>query len=344
MNSDDNINDIEKIDKRKETGLQDRFGRTIEYVRLSVTDKCNMRCFYCLPEGFKGFETPENWLTFDEIERVISAFVNLGVSRVRLTGGEPLVRKNVTELASRLSSLGGLDDLSLSTNASLLGKYANQLEKAGVSRINVSLDTLDAERFASVTGNGKLDEVLKGLEAARQVGFKSVKINTVAMKGVNDTEFVDLVNYCDTMGFTLRFIETMPVGSTGRNATDQYLDLQKVREQLAKEFDLIPGLVAGGGPARYYQIRNSDMHIGFITPISQHFCETCNRVRISVDGTLYLCLGDENKFELRPLLRQGISDSALEEVIAEAMNLKPEKHVFNENPGQVVRFMSMTGG
>lgn len=333
-----------KSENEDNTLLKDRFGRTIDYVRLSVTDKCNMRCFYCMPEGFKGFETPENWLTFDEIERVIGAFVNLGVSRVRLTGGEPLVRKNLTELTSRLASLDGLDDLSLSTNASLLGKYAQPLKNSGVSRINVSLDTLDPERFLAVTGNGKLDDVLNGLKAAQQAGFKSVKINTVAMKGVNDQEFVTLAKYCETMGFTLRFIETMPVGSTGREATNQYLDLQQVQKQLAKEFDLVPGLVAGGGPARYFQVQGSDLHIGFITPISQHFCETCNRVRVSVDGTLYLCLGDENKFELRPLLRKGISDSDLEDVIAEAMNLKPEKHEFNENPGQVVRFMSMTGG
>ncbi|MEE9351041.1 MAG: GTP 3',8-cyclase MoaA [Thiotrichaceae bacterium] len=328
-----------------EPQLQDPFGRTIEYVRLSVTDKCNMRCFYCMPEGFKGFEVPENWLTFDEIERVIHAFVRLGVSRVRLTGGEPLVRKNLPDLIGRLSALDGLDDLSLSTNASLLARYAEDIKQAGISRINVSLDSLNPKRFKKITGNGKLEEVLAGLAAAKKAGLFPVKINAVAMKGVNDDEFIDLVNYCGDMGFTLRFIETMPVGSTGRNASDDnYLDLQKVITTLSNEFDLIPGVVPGGGPARYYKVRDNDLHIGFITPISQHFCETCNRVRLSVDGSLYLCLGDEHKFELRPLLRQGISDQALEEVIEEAMGLKPEKHVFNENPDQVIRFMSMTGG
>ena len=325
--------------------LQDPFGRTVEYVRLSVTDKCNMRCFYCMPEGFKGFEIPENWLTFDEIERVIHAFTRLGVSRVRLTGGEPLVRKNLPDLIARLSALEGLDDLSLSTNASLLDRYAKEIQQAGVSRINVSLDSLQPERFKKITGNGKLEDVLTGLNSAKAAGLSPVKINTVAMKGINDDEFIDLVNYCVTMGFTLRFIETMPIGSTGRDANnDSYLNLQEVIAMLSKEFDLIPGVVSGGGPARYYKLKNNDLHIGFITPISQHFCETCNRVRLSVDGSLYLCLGDEHKFELRPLLRKGISDQALEEVIEEAMGLKPEKHVFNENPDQVIRFMSMTGG
>ena len=297
-----------------------------------------------MPKGMKDFETPENWLTFDEIERVIAAFARLGVSRVRLTGGEPLVRKNLPDLISRLSALEGIDDLSLSTNASLLSRYAKDIKKAGINRINVSLDTLKADQFKEITGNGRLSEVLAGLQAAKEVGLTPVKINTVAMKGVNDDQFINLVNYCAEMDFTLRFIETMPIGSTGRDATDNYLDLQNVITDLKKQFDLIPGIMAGGGPAKYYKVRNTNLHIGFITPISQHFCESCNRVRLSVDGSLYLCLGDEHKFELRPLLRAGITDEDLETAIITAINLKPEKHVFNENPDQVVRFMSMTGG
>ncbi|MCK5813554.1 MAG: GTP 3',8-cyclase MoaA [Cocleimonas sp.] len=324
--------------------LQDSYGRTINYVRLSVTDKCNMRCFYCMPEGFKDFETPDNWLTFDEIERVISAFTRLGVRRVRLTGGEPLVRRNLPDLIGRLSALEGLDDLSLSTNASLLSTYAEDIKKAGVSRINVSLDTLNAEQFADITGNGKLDQVLAGLQAAKKAGLSPLKINTVAMKGINDNEFIDLVKYCAEMDFTLRFIETMPVGSTGRNASKNYMDLQQVIDQLNDEFELIPSIFPGGGPARYYKVKDTDLHIGFITPISQHFCDTCNRVRIAVDGTLYLCLGDEHKIKLRPLLRAGISDSELEEVILKAIDLKPLNHEFNSKPESVIRFMSMTGG
>ena len=324
--------------------LKDRFGRHIEYVRLSVTDKCNMRCFYCMPEGFKGFEIPENWLTFDEIERVIAAFVELGVSRVRLTGGEPLVRRNITDLIQQLARLKGLDDLSMSTNAALLNRYAEPLSQSGISRINVSLDSLDPERFRQVTGNGKLDEVLAGLQAAKAAKLSPIKINMVAMKGINDDEYIDMVDYCIEMGFTLRFIETMPVGSTGRNAAANYQDLAEVRKQISQKYELVPSVMSGGGPARYYKIKGSDLNIGFITPISQHFCETCNRVRLSVDGALYMCLGDEHKFELRPLLRAGISDEELKRQIIQALDMKPEKHDFNQKPEKVMRFMSMTGG
>lgn len=328
-------------DERK--ALVDPFGRQIDYVRLSVTDKCNLRCFYCLPERFSDFEQPEHWLTFDEIERVIKAFTELGVKRVRITGGEPLVRKNITELSKKLNALPGLDDLSLSTNASLLDRHANDLFNSGISRINVSLDTLKADRFRKITG-GELQPVLDGLMAASEAGFKPVKINMVAMKGINDDEFENMVDFCLEHDFTLRMIETMPIGTTGVNASKHYLDLQKVKQQLSERYELIPGVMPGGGPARYVQIKGTDLRIGFITPISQHFCETCNRVRLSVDGTLYLCLGQEHKYELRPLLRQGISDEGLQQAILEAIAIKPERHDFNDSPGQIVRFMSMTGG
>jgi cyclic pyranopterin phosphate synthase len=325
------------------SALIDPFGRRIEYLRLSLTDKCNLRCFYCMPKGFKDFEQPENWLTFDEIERIIKAFTELGVARVRLTGGEPLVRKDITNLAQRLTTLPGLDDLSLSTNATLLDKQAMALQHAGITRINVSLDTLKAKKFKQITG-GELQPVLDGLMAAKQAGFSPIKINMVAMKGINDDEFEDMVNFCLEHDFTLRFIETMPMGATGDDATDHYLDLQTVKQQLSKIFELIPGVMPGGGPARYVQIKNTDLRIGFITPISQHFCETCNRVRLSTDGTLYLCLGQENKVELRPLLRNGISDDELKSILIDAIKLKPEKHEFKDKPDQVVRLMSMTGG
>ena len=323
--------------------LIDPFNRKIEYIRLSVTDKCNLRCFYCMPEHFKSFEQPEHWLTFDEIERVISAFAELGVGKVRITGGEPLVRKNLPDLARRLASHPDIHDLSLSTNASLLAKHAQDLSDAGVSRINVSLDTLKADRFKQIT-KGELQPVMDGLMAAKKAGLSPIKINMVAMKGVNDDEFEDMVDFCLEHDFTLRFIETMPVGETGVSASEHYLNLQHVKQQLSERYDLIPGVMPGGGPARYVQLNNTDLRIGFITPISQHFCETCNRVRLSVDGTLYLCLGQEHKFELRPLLRQGISDDNLKNAIIEAIAIKPEKHEFNNNPGQIVRFMNMTGG
>ena len=328
---------------KDDSKLVDPFGRSIDYLRLSVTDKCNLRCFYCLPKGFKGFEEHENCLSYEEIEKVVAAFAQLGVKRVRLTGGEPLARSNLTRLAAMISNLEGVEDLSLSTNASLLAKYAGDLKEAGVSRINVSLDTLDRKRFTEITG-GHLEPVLEGLEAAREAGLAPIKINTVALKGLNDDGYGDMIEYCQERGFALRFIESMPVGSTGRLAEQFYLDLNEVRKDLATRYNLVPDVMPGGGPARYFRVDGTDMKIGFITPISQHFCETCNRVRLSVDGTLYLCLGQDHSVELRPLLRAGASIEDIKDAIGEAIKLKPEKHEFNQKPGQVVRFMSMTGG
>jgi len=325
------------------TSLHDSFGRHIEYVRLSVTDRCDLRCVYCMPKGFDGFETPDHWLTFDEIERVIAAFGRLGVRRIRITGGEPLVRHELPKLAKRLSLLPGIEDLSLSTNAVQLAKHARELRDAGVERLNISLDTLRPDRFKEIT-SGKLDKVIEGLLAAKAAGFAPIKINMVVMKGVNDDEVEAMVAFCLEHGFTLRFIETMPMGDTGREASDHYLSLDVVKQRLQQHYELIPGMMPGGGPARYMQVAGTDLKIGFITPISQHFCDTCNRVRLSVDGTLYMCLGQEHRYELRPLLRAGLSDAELEEHIVRAIALKPQKHEFNEKPQQVLRFMSMTGG
>ncbi|VAW91420.1 Cyclic pyranopterin phosphate synthase (MoaA) [hydrothermal vent metagenome] len=327
----------------RQTTLTDSFGRQIEYLRLSVTDQCDLRCTYCLPKGFKDFQEPAEWLNFDEIERIIRAFGALGTRRIRITGGEPLVRNNLAELAGRLSNLPGIEDLSLSTNATRLAKQAAGLQAAGISRINVSLDTLRSDRFKGLTG-GKLSKVMDGLMTAKGIGFKPIKINTVALKGINDNEFEDMVEFCIEHGFTLRFIETMPMGSTGREATDHYLDLQTVKARLAKRFDLIPGMMPGGGPARYVQVAGTDLRIGFITPISQHFCDTCNRVRLSVDGTLYMCLGQDEQYPLRDFLRAGCSDEELQQHIRNAIQLKPERHEFDSNPQKIVRFMSKTGG
>ncbi|HEY5601953.1 MAG TPA: GTP 3',8-cyclase MoaA [Gammaproteobacteria bacterium] len=324
--------------------LIDPFGRSIEYVRLSVTDRCDLRCFYCLPKGFNDFEEPTEWLTFHEIERVIKAFAELGVSRIRITGGEPLVRKNIPELAQRLSELPGITDLSLSTNAVQLKRYARALKQANITRLNISLDSLNPARFKAITNGGKLEKVLDGLMAAKAAGFTPIKINTVLMQGINDDEAEDLVAFCIEHGFTLRFIETMPMGATGQEAVNHFVDLQKIKQRLAEKYELIPGVMPGGGPARYVQVAGTELRIGFITPLSQHFCETCNRVRLAADGTLYLCLGQSDKVELRPLLRQGMSDAQLKQVIIDGIALKPERHEFNEKPHQVVRFMSMTGG
>ncbi len=323
--------------------LIDRFGRSVEYVRLSVTDRCDLRCFYCMPKSHKAFQTPEHWLNADEIERVIHAFTSLGTRRVRITGGEPLTRHGLTELTRRLAALPQLEDLSLSTNAIRLEKLAVPLYQAGIQRINVSLDTLDTARFKQIT-QGRLDKVIRGLMAAKEAGFQPIKINMVLMKGINDHEIFDMVQFCTDHGFTLRFIETMPVGDTGRSAQNHYLSLHRIKARLARHYTLIPDIMPGGGPARYVRIAGTDTRIGFITPISQHFCDTCNRVRLAVDGTLYMCLGQNHSFALRPLLRQGISDAELQQAIIRAIDLKPERHEFTEKPSQVVRFMSMTGG
>ncbi len=324
--------------------LVDPFQRKIEYLRLSVTDRCDLRCRYCMPKHFDGFNEPEHWLTFEEIERVVQAFTSLGVKRIRITGGEPLARRHLPELAKRLHNNTAIEDLSLSTNAVQLGRHAQPLYDAGISRINVSLDSLRADRYADITGGGKLGKVLDSLHKARETGFRPIKINMVAMRGVNDDELTDMVRFCVENDFALRFIETMPVGDTGRDAAETYMNLQDARRDIEKEFELVPAVMPGGGPARYFRIENSDTHIGFITPISQHFCDTCNRVRLSVDGTLYLCLGQEDSVALRPHLRQGISNEGLEEVIMQAIARKPERHEFREHPEKIIRFMSLTGG
>lgn len=322
--------------------LQDRFGRRIEYLRLSVTDRCDLRCTYCLPEGFKDFGEPDEWLTFGELERVVAVFGRLGVSRIRLTGGEPLTRRQLPELAARLARLPGIEDLSLSTNATQLAKQAVALKLAGIQRLNVSLDTLKPERFFRIARRDCLGQVLDGLMAAKREGFAPIKINMVALNGVNDDEIIDMVEFCMEHGFVLRLIETMPMGTTGRNA--QYLDLGPVKNGLQRRFGLVDGQVEGAGPARYLQTPDRSFSVGFITPISQHFCETCNRVRLSADGTLFMCLGQDERVSLRTLLRGGATDDDLEDAIRDAIELKPMKHEFLEKPHKVVRVMATTGG
>ncbi len=322
--------------------LFDPYGRHIEYVRLSVTDRCDLRCSYCMPEGFKGFEEPDHWLNFEEIERLIGAFVRLGVKRIRLTGGEPLLRRNIAELAACISALPGVEDLSLSTNATQLEKHAQALKAAGVTRLNVSLDSLQQARVEKINGRDVLDKIMAGLAAAQNAGFAPIKLNMVALRGSNDDEIDRMVAFCLERDFVLRLIEAMPMGETGRNA--EFLDLQPIKERLRQQFGLIETTQPGGGPARYLGTPDGRFNIGFITPLSQHFCETCNRVRIAVDGTAYMCLGQEEKYEFRPLLRAGCSDAELEAAIFDAINLKPERHEFRETPQKILRFMSMTGG
>jgi len=303
--------------------LIDPFQRQIEYLRISVTDRCDLRCSYCLPKGFKDFQEPEEWLTFDEIARVVEAFCALGAKRFRLTGGEPLVRNNLPELVAKLSTIGGLEDLSMSSNAVRLGRFAAPLKAAGLSRVNVSLDSLDAARFAEITGGGKLQKVLDGLAAAKAAGLEPVKINMVVQGGVNNDEIPQMVEFCAAQGYTLRLIETMPLGSTGLAATETYRSLDSVMEELRKQFDLLPDIMPGGGPARYYRLAGTETR---------------------ADGVLYMCLGQEHSFSLRPLLRDGANCEELMAAIRHAITLKPERHEFNEKPEQVIRFMSQTGG
>lgn len=323
--------------------FKDPFGRRIDYLRLSVTDRCDLRCGYCLPKGFKGFEEPAHWLDFQEIERVVGAFTALGVRHVRLTGGEPLVRRDLPRLAAALAALPGLEDLSISSNCTRMDSLADPLFRAGVRRLNASLDSLRPEVFTGITG-GRLERVLAGIEAARQAGFAPIRINTVVMGGVNDDEIDAILDYCAQRGLTLRLIETMPMGRTGRAALERFVDLQEVKQRLERNHTLIPDILPGGGPARYFRLGGTETRIGFITPLSQHFCASCNRVRLSVDGCLYLCLGQESRYPLRPLLRAGIGYADLVEHLRRAIALKPERHDFNEQPGKLVRLMSQTGG
>lgn len=322
--------------------LTDTFGRQIEYLRLSVTDRCDLRCNYCMPKGFRDFDVPDHWLNDDEIVRLVQAFASLGLKKIRLTGGEPLVRKNLSNLAGMISAINGIEDLSLSTNGTQLGKYVDDLHRAGVQRLNISLDTLDRQDYEYITGRDVLHKVLDGIELAGRLGFAPIKINMVVMAGINDHQIDPMLSYCIEHNFTLRLIEIMPMGSSGQEA--RYLNLQPIRRRLQYKFDLVDSIMTGGGPARYLASRDGKFKVGFITPISQHFCATCNRIRLAVDGTLYLCLGQDDHYEFRELLRSGISDSDLREAMTTAISRKPERHEFKDSPAKIVRLMSMTGG
>ncbi len=321
--------------------LTDHFGRSIEYLRLSVTDRCDLRCAYCIPEGFKGFEEPAHWLGFDEIERLLGLFARLGLKRIRLTGGEPLLRRDITGLARRLAALPGIEDISLSTNATQLGRMAADLKAAGVSRLNVSLDSLDPATIARINGRPVLADVLAGLAAASAAGFAPIKLNMVVMED-NAREVDAMVDFCLEQGYVLRLIELMPMGDTARRMG--YVDLQPIKRRLQRRFGLVDTLFPGGGPARYLGTADGRFSVGFITPLSQHFCATCNRVRLTVDGQLHLCLGQDARMDFRSLLRSGATDDDLVAAIQQAMALKPERHEFSEQPEKLLRFMSMTGG
>jgi GTP 3',8-cyclase len=330
--------------------LVDPFARAISYLRVSVTDRCDFRCVYCMSEDMT-FLPKADILSLEELDRLCSAFVGMGVRKLRLTGGEPLVRRNVMSLFRNLGrhlQTGALDELTLTTNGSQLAKYADELYAAGVRRINVSLDTLNAEKFTALTRWGKLDQVLDGLAAAKAAGLK-VKINAVALKGSNDDEFDRLVEWCGEEGFDLVFIEVMPMGDIGGEARlDQYLPLSMVRSQLSKNWTLTETGYRTGGPARYFDVRETGQRLGFITPLTHNFCESCNRVRLTCTGTLYMCLGQDDAADLRAPLRASSDDAVLGAAIREAIKRKPKGHDFvidRRNTGPAVaRHMSVTGG
>jgi cyclic pyranopterin phosphate synthase len=328
----------------------DPFGRTITYLRVSVTDRCDFRCVYCMAEEM-NFLPKKELLTLEELDRLCGAFIRLGVKKLRLTGGEPLVRRDIMTLFRGLGRHirdGALDELTLTTNGSQLARYAEELRDCGVRRVNVSVDTLDPDKFTEITRRGRLEQVLEGLAAAKRAGL-AVKINTVALRGVNEDELDELVAWCGGEGFDLVIIEVMPMGDIGgENRLDQYLPLSLVRARLQRRWTLDDSDYRTGGPARYVTVRETGQRLGFITPLTHNFCESCNRVRLTCTGTLYMCLGQEDAADLRTPLRQSEGDEAVEAAIREAISRKPKGHDFiidrRHSRPAVARHMSVTGG
>jgi len=327
--------------------LIDRYGRQITYLRVSVTDRCDFRCVYCMSEHMQ-FLPKSEVLSFEEIDTIVSSFVARGVKKVRLTGGEPLVRRDIMGLTERLARhLGdGLEELTLTTNGSQLRKYAAGLKAAGVRRINVSLDTLDATRFAEITRRGRLADVLDGIDAADEAGL-GIKLNMVAMRGVNDDEIEPMLHWAHARGFGLTLIEGMPLGEVGIDRVDSYLPLKELRDRLAARYTLTPTDHRTGGPARYVRVEETGGLLGFITPMSHNFCESCNRVRLTATGQLYMCLGQDDMVDLRAAIREG-GPGALDAALDRAMQLKPKGHDFvldrAHTAPALTRHMSVTGG
>ncbi len=326
----------------------DPFGRGIDYLRVSVTDRCDLRCVYCMSEDMTFLPKPEI-LSLEETQRLCAAFVALGVRKLRITGGEPLVRRNVMSLFDGLGAMlgHGLEELTLTTNGTQLTRFAEPLARAGVRRVNVSLDTLDAERFARITRWGKLDKTLDGIFAAKAAGL-AIKINAVALKGENEADIDEMVAWCGTHGFDLCLIETMPLGDIGGDRVEQYLPLSQLRARLRKRWTLTETDYRTGGPARYYTVEQTGRRIGFITPMTHNFCESCNRVRLTCTGVLYMCLGQDDAADLRAVLRAGADDAALAQAIRDAIARKPKGHDFiidrRQDAPALTRHMSVTGG
>lgn len=339
-------NNAPPINMVPNNALTDQFGRKVDYIRLSITDRCDFRCVYCMSEDMTFLPRSEV-LSLEECARLVKIFVSLGVKKVRITGGEPLVRKNALWLFEEIGQLPGLRELVTTTNGSQLEHQAQALRKAGVKRINISLDSLDAKRFRKITRVGELDKVLRGIAAAKQAGFDNIKLNTVLMRGFNDDETLSLVDFAIAQDIDISFIEEMPLGEVGHARDSTFVSNETTLKLLQAHHNLISSTETTGGPAHYWRIPSTNTRVGFISPHSHNFCESCNRVRITCKGELYLCLGQEDKVDLMPLLRGHPNDDApLIDAIVGSMQIKPEGHDFDLKRAQpaVVRFMSVTGG
>ena len=327
--------------------LVDRFNRRVDYVRLSVTDRCDFRCVYCMAEEMT-FAPRSQVLSLEELALIGRAFVNLGVKKIRITGGEPLVRNNVLSLFEQLGQLPDLDELTLTTNGSKLSRAASQLKHAGVKRINISLDSLQADKFQRITRTGKLDTVLTGIDAAIDAGFEKIKLNAVILKGRNDDEILDLVEFARSKAIDLSFIEEMPLGIIDEHSRAlSFCSSNEIRQRIETRFTLIESSETTAGPSRYFRFADSLSRIGFISPHSHNLCHLCNRVRVTAEGRLLLCLGNEHSADLRQVLRENPNDiERLQQTIIDAMDLKPERHYFeiDDDTPQIVRFMNTTGG
>ncbi|MDX1518670.1 MAG: GTP 3',8-cyclase MoaA [Gammaproteobacteria bacterium] len=334
--------------RRSETPdiLVDNFGREVNYLRISVTDRCDFRCVYCMDEEMT-FVPRNSLLTLEELSTIARAFVELGVSKIRLTGGEPLVRRNILKLFRDLGQLPGLQELVTTTNGSQLVRYARDLKDAGVKRINISLDSLKADRFRQITRVGDLEKVLAGINAAIDTGFEKLKINSVILRNRNDDEIIDLVEYASSRGMDISFIEEMPLGIIGdHDRAEAFISSDEIREEIEKHYTLVPTAASTGGPSRYYQVIETGTRVGFISPHTHNFCDRCNRVRLTCEGRLLLCLGQEHSVDLRRVLRGHPGDMAsLKQAIRESMAIKPEGHEFSLTEKPVIfRHMNVTGG
>lgn len=326
--------------------LIDQFGRAVDYIRLSITDRCDFRCVYCMAEEM-AFLPRDEVLSLEECARLVKIFVGLGVNKVRITGGEPLVRKNVLWLFEEIGKLENLNELVLTTNGSQLEKQAQDLRNSGVKRINISVDSLNAARFKKITRTGELDKVLRGIQAAKLAGFENIKLNTVLMRGTNDDEALSLVNFAIAQSIDISFIEEMPLGDVNHIRESTFCSNKDTFKILQSEYTLIASTETTGGPARYWRVANTNTKIGFISPHSHNFCESCNRVRITCKGELYLCLGQDDKVDLMPLLRRyQEDDQPIIDAILASMAIKPKGHDFDlrRTAPAVIRFMSHTGG